>query len=88
LPSPRLTSYIPSYGGPEIDIALARGELDAMRKALNDPDFHRDFKKLSGFDASPLMPEEQEKVVRELPRERSVVEFFKKLSGGDPLPAR
>jgi hypothetical protein len=61
---------------------------NAMRRALNDPDFHRDFKKLSGFDASPLMPEEQEKVVRELPRDPSVVELFKKLSGGDLLPGR
>jgi tripartite-type tricarboxylate transporter receptor subunit TctC len=34
------------------------------------PTFHQDFKKLSGFDASPLMPEEQEKVVRELPRDQ------------------
>ena len=45
-------------------------------------------KKLSGFDASPLMPEEQDKAVRELPRDREVVELFKKLSGADPLPAR
>jgi hypothetical protein len=34
------------------------------------------------------MPEEQEKVVRELPRDPTVVELFKKLSGGDPLPVR
>ena len=61
---------------------------DAFRKALKDPDFHRDFKKLSGFDASPLMPEEQDKAIRELPRDREVVELFKKLSGPDPLPAR
>ena len=59
-----------------------------MRKTLNDPEFHRDFKKLSGFDASPLMPEEQEKVIRELPRDRNVVELFKKLSGrGFPAAA-
>ena len=30
------------------------------------------------------MPEEQEKVIRELPRDRGVVELFKKLSGPDP----
>ena len=34
------------------------------------------------------MPEEQEKAIRELPRDREVVELFKKLSGPDPLPAR
>ena len=61
---------------------------EAFRKALRDPDFHREFKKLSGFDALPLMPEEQDNAVRELPRDREVVELFKKLSGADPLPTR
>jgi tripartite-type tricarboxylate transporter receptor subunit TctC len=61
---------------------------EAFRKALRDPDFHREFKKLSGFDASPLMPEEQDKAIRELPRDRDVVELFKKLAGADPLPPR
>jgi tripartite-type tricarboxylate transporter receptor subunit TctC len=79
------TPYVFAPGTPKPLVQILQ---DAMTKALKDPEFHRDFKKLSGFDASPLMPEEQEKVVRELPRERSVVEFFKKLSGGDPLPAR
>jgi hypothetical protein len=60
----------------------------AFRKALRDPEFHREFKKLSGFEASPLMPEEQDKAIRELPRDRDVVELFKKLSGADPLPPR
>ena len=59
-----------------------------MRKAYRDPGFHKEFKHLAGFDASPLMPEEQEKVIRELPRDREIVELFKKLSGPDPLPAR
>jgi tripartite-type tricarboxylate transporter receptor subunit TctC len=78
----------PYVFAPETPKPLVQILQDAMRKALNDPDFHRDFKKLSGFDASPLMPEEQEKVVRELPRDPNVVQFFKKLSGGDPLPGR
>ena len=79
------TPYVFAPGTPKPLVQILQ---NAMRKALNDPDFHRDFKKLSGFDASPLMPEEQEKVVRELPRDPSVVELFKKLSGGDPLPGR
>jgi len=79
------TPYVFAPGTPKPLVQIFQ---DAMRKALNDPAFHRDFKKLSGFDASPLMPEEQEKVVRELPREPNVVELFKKISGGDPLPGR
>jgi hypothetical protein len=34
---------------------------DAMRKAFKDPDFHREYKKLTGQEPDPLMPEEMEK---------------------------
>jgi tripartite-type tricarboxylate transporter receptor subunit TctC len=79
------TPYILAPGTPKAQVQILE---EAFRKALRDPEFHREFKKLSGFDASPLMPEEQDKAVRELPRDRDVIELFKKLSGADPLPAR
>ncbi len=79
------TPYILAPGTPKLQVRILQ---EAFRKALKDPDFHREFKKLSGFDASPLMPDEQERAIRELPRDREVVELFKKLSGPDPLPAR
>lgn len=79
------TPYILAPGTPKPQAQILQ---EAFRKALKDPDFHREFKKLSGFEASPLMPEEQDKAIRELPRDRDVVELFKKLSGPDPLPAR
>ncbi len=79
------TPYVLAPGTPKAQVQILQ---DAMRKALRDPEFHREFKKLSGFDASPLMPEEQEKAVRELPRDRDVVELFRKLSGPEPLPPR
>jgi hypothetical protein len=34
------------------------------------------------------MPEELEKAIKNMPRDREVIDFFKKLSGADPLPAR
>ena len=34
------------------------------------------------------MAEEQEKVVREIPRESEIIELFKKISGEGPLPGR
>jgi hypothetical protein len=34
------------------------------------------------------MPELHDKAVREIPREREVVEVFKKLVGAGPLPSR
>ncbi|MGH7770560.1 MAG: hypothetical protein ACREQP_24165 [Candidatus Binatia bacterium] len=61
---------------------------EAMRKTYNDPEFHKEFKKLTGDDPTPLMPEALEKYVRELPRDPDTIELFKKLAGADPLPAR
>lgn len=61
---------------------------EAMRKTFRDPEFHQEFKKLAGDEAAPLMPEELEKAIKELPRDRETIDFFKKLSSTDPLPAR
>jgi hypothetical protein len=35
------------------------------RKAFKDADFHREYKKLTGEEPDPLMPEEMEKAIRE-----------------------
>jgi tripartite-type tricarboxylate transporter receptor subunit TctC len=61
---------------------------DAMVKAFNDPAFHKDYKKYTGDEASPLMPQEMEKLVKEMPRDAEIVELFKKLNAAGPLPAR
>jgi uncharacterized FlaG/YvyC family protein len=59
-----------------------------MRKTFENPAFHADFRKLSGKQATPILSEEQEKVIREIPRESEVIELFKKISGDGSLPAR
>lgn len=61
---------------------------EAMRKTLSDPEFSKEYQKLSGEEASPLAAEALEKVIRELPRDANVVELFKKLAGAEPMPAR
>ncbi|HEX2261006.1 MAG TPA: hypothetical protein VHJ56_05185 [Candidatus Binatia bacterium] len=61
---------------------------EAMRKTFADPDFHSEYKKIAGDDATPLLPEELEKVIRELPRDPEIVELFKKFLGAGPLPSR
>ena len=61
---------------------------DAMIKAFNDPAFHKDYKKFTGDEASPLMPHEMEKLVKEMPRDAEIVEIFKKLNAAGPMPAR
>lgn len=61
---------------------------DSFRKAFKDADFHKEFLKLVGDDAEPLMPEELTQVIRDVPRDVEVIEMIKTLSGAGPLPAR
>jgi tripartite-type tricarboxylate transporter receptor subunit TctC len=59
---------------------------EAFRKALKDPGFHNEWKKLTGEDAAPLMPEELAQLVRDRPRDPEAIDLFKTLSGPNPLP--
>jgi tripartite-type tricarboxylate transporter receptor subunit TctC len=77
--------YILPPGTPAEIVAAWR---DAMRKTFNDPAFLKEFKKLSADDATPLLPEAQEKAIKEISREAEVIALFKKLAGSDPLPPR
>jgi tripartite-type tricarboxylate transporter receptor subunit TctC len=61
---------------------------DAMRRTLADPEFHKEFQKLTGDRATPLMPDALDKAIREMPRDADVVELFNKLAGGGPVPPR
>jgi len=59
---------------------------EAFRKTYLDPAFEKEYKKIVGNDPSALLPEDHEKVIREIPREPEVIELFKKIAGADPLP--
>ena len=61
---------------------------EAMRKTYRDPEFGKEYAKLTGLKAEPQMPEELEQTIRDMPRDREAVELFKKLTGPDPLPQR
>ena len=61
---------------------------EAFRKTYKDPEFHKEYKKFTADDPTPLMPEAHEKTIREIPRDLEVSELFKKLMGADPLPLR
>jgi tripartite-type tricarboxylate transporter receptor subunit TctC len=77
--------YILPPGTPQERAEILR---EAFRKTFRDPEFHKEYKKLTGDDATPLLPEEMEKAVRELPREREIVDIFQKIAGADALPPR
>lgn len=72
--------------------ATPKGRVDILRaafaKASNDPEFQKDYKKLVGDDPTPMTAEGINKAIRDLPRETSIIELFKQVTGGDPLPAR
>jgi tripartite-type tricarboxylate transporter receptor subunit TctC len=60
----------------------------AMVKTFTDPQFPVEYKKFTGDEASPLMPDEMERALKELPRDAETVALFKKLNAAGPLPAR
>ena len=77
--------YILPPGTPQERAEILR---EAFRKTYRDPEFHKEYRKLTGDDATPLLPEGMQKAVRELPREREIVEIFQKIAGADALPPR
>jgi tripartite-type tricarboxylate transporter receptor subunit TctC len=61
---------------------------EAFRKTYKDPEFLREYRKLTGDEASPLLPEDHEKAIRDIPREPEIIELYKKIVGAEPLPPR
>jgi tripartite-type tricarboxylate transporter receptor subunit TctC len=76
--------YLPP-GTPE---KLAEIVRQAFRSTFKDRQFHEQYKKVLGVEPTPLLPEEQQKLVAELPRDTDVVKAFKTIAGIDPLPPR
>lgn len=60
----------------------------AVTKTFKDPEFSKEYRKLVGDDPSPLFPEENQRAIRELPRDPETVGLFNKLAGPGPLPPR
>ncbi|MBM2803762.1 MAG: hypothetical protein HW419_1655 [Deltaproteobacteria bacterium] len=61
---------------------------EAMRKALKDSEFHREYKKIVGDEVEPVTAEQLTKEIRGIPREPDVIDLLKAIAGGGPLPAR
>ncbi len=61
---------------------------EAMRKIYADREFLAEYQKMTGEEASPLLPDANDKAIKELPRDPEVIEFYKLLGGTQPLPPR
>jgi tripartite-type tricarboxylate transporter receptor subunit TctC len=72
-------------GTPKERVEILRA---AMVKTFTDPEFPAEYKKFTGDDATPLMPDEMEKALKDLPRDSETVALFKQLNSAGPLPAR
>jgi tripartite-type tricarboxylate transporter receptor subunit TctC len=72
-------------GTPKDRVAVLQ---EAFRKTYKDPEFLREYRKLTGDEASPLLPEDHEKAIRDIPREPEIIELYKKIVGAEPLPPR
>jgi tripartite-type tricarboxylate transporter receptor subunit TctC len=67
---------------------LVRTLRQAIRRSYEDPQFHEAYKKLLGVEPTPLMPEDQQKLIADLPRDPDVVKAFAAISDMGPLPPR
>jgi len=79
------TPYLLSPGTPKELVQILR---EAMKKTFQDPEFHKEFKKLTGDDPSPMMPETQTEIIKTVPRDAETIELFKTINGNKPLPPR
>jgi tripartite-type tricarboxylate transporter receptor subunit TctC len=61
---------------------------EAFRRTFRDPEFFKEYKKLTGDEPTPLLPEYHEKAIAEIPRDPEVIAVFKKLVGAGPLPGQ
>jgi tripartite-type tricarboxylate transporter receptor subunit TctC len=76
------------YLPPSTPNHLAEILRQGVRDTFKDRQFHEQYKKVIGVYPTPLVGEQQQKLVASLPRDNEVIKVFKTLSGMDPLPAR
>ncbi|HEX7232979.1 MAG TPA: hypothetical protein VF452_21530 [Candidatus Binatia bacterium] len=76
------------YLPPSTPQKLAEILRQAFRETFKDRQFHEQYKKVIGIYPTPLMGDEQQKLVAALPRDAEVIKVFKTISGMDPLPVR
>lgn len=72
-------------GTPEDRVKILQA---AFRKTFQDPEFHKNFKNLTGAEATPLLPEQQARVIRDLPKDPAIIGLYKRIASAEPLPPR
>jgi tripartite-type tricarboxylate transporter receptor subunit TctC len=79
------TPFVLPPGTPKDRVDILK---EAFRKTYLDPEFAKYYRKLTADDPSPLLPENHEKAIRDVPRDPEAIELFKILAGPKKLPPR
>jgi hypothetical protein len=79
------TPFVLPPGTPKDRVEILQ---EGFRKTYRDPDFHKEYRKLTADDPTPLLPENHEKAIKDIPRDPEVIELFKILVGPKKLPPR
>src|SRR5882724_1354209 len=79
------TPFILPPGTPKDRVEILK---EAFRKTYGDPEFFREYKKLTADEPTPLLPDAHEKTIREIPRDPEIAAIFKQIAGAGPLPPR
>jgi tripartite-type tricarboxylate transporter receptor subunit TctC len=79
------TPFVLPPGTPKDRVDILKG---AFRKTYLDPEFAKEYRKLTADDPTPLLPDNHEKAIREVPRDPGAIELFKIIAGPKKLPPR
>ena len=79
------TPFVLPPGTPKDRVDILK---EAFRKTYLDPEFAKEYRKLTADDPTPLLPENHEKAIKEVPRDREAIELFKIIAGPKKLPVR
>ena len=79
------TPFLIPPGTPKEQVQLLR---DGMSKTFRDPDFQKEYRKITSDDVSPMSPESQQETIRSIPRDAETIGLFNLINGNQPLPAR
>jgi len=60
---------------------------EGFNRMFNDPQFARDYERLTAEETDPMTGEEIEEVLRLMPKDPKIAEIYKQLIGAGPLPA-
>jgi tripartite-type tricarboxylate transporter receptor subunit TctC len=77
--------YFVAPGTPKDRVQILQA---GFRKAFEDPEFEKEYRKLTGGEPSPIKPEDYQTAIREIPREPEIIDLYKRFSGAEPLPVR